>query len=218
MPTYRSPYSEASKSDQDDEESHDKRNIASIARLHSYAALKRNIQSLARDGFRFGRGQYDQDNAKRNIQSLARNGMIHKRNELIGDEYYYPFYQNPMLPETDGPFDVNEMYDYRQPVNPDALPLISRRHDEIDALLYPDSTQEMDYNGNWNFKRGTAGLPAHGLYRPTYIEPTARVKRYILSLPDVIDNNDIETFEKDDNENQDKRSVGESTVTDLFCK
>lgn len=214
LPTFRAPYNEGDKPEQEDEELHEKRNIAAIARLRSYTAIKRNIQSLARDGYRVGRGHY-QPNEKRNIASSARNGLIHKRDEIPGDEYYYPFYQNPVPPlsEIDGPFDINEVYDFQQSVNPDMLPPLSQvfKRSEAGPLVYADNTNENDYDRNWYFKRGTVGMPVHGLYRPIYMEPTSRSKRYILSLPDVMDNNEIDAPENNDheNENEDKRSVGE---------
>lgn len=47
-------------------------------------------------------------------------------------------------------------------------------------------------------------MPVHGLYRPNYVDPTVRTKRYIMSMPDVIEGNDMDNTE----ENEDKRSVG----------
>ncbi|XP_068617913.1 neuropeptide-like precursor 1 [Battus philenor] len=220
LPTFRSPYNEADKPEQEDESSPDKRNIASIARLRSYTTIKRNIQSLARDGYRVGRGQY-QPNDKRNIASLARNGMIHKRDEIIGDEYY-PIYQNSLVPmsEIDSPYDINDIYDYDQSVNPNALPPFSQifKRSVVGPLAYPDNSNEADYDRNWYLKRGTIGMPVHGLYRPIYIDPTTRTKRYILSMPDVINNNDIEATENDDNNNENKRSVDEDVGRDNFAK
>lgn len=216
LPTFRSPYDETDKQEQDDEESHEKRNMASIARLRSYSAMKRNIQALARDGYRGGRGQYNPQNDKRNLASLARNGQLHKRDQLGGDEYYYPFYQNPIPPlsEIDGPFDFNELYDLQQSINPDMFPPLSqyykRSHDVSELQADPQYMDEM--NDNWYLKRGSVGMPVHGLYRPFYAEPNTRTKRYILSMPDVIDHNDIQEPGNSDNANEDKRSVGESIV------
>ncbi|XP_030040440.2 neuropeptide-like precursor 1 [Manduca sexta] len=209
LPTYRSPYLDTDKQEPDDEQSEEKRNIASIARLRSYAAMKRNIQALARDGYRFGRGQYTQQNEKRNIAALARNGLIHKRDEANGEEYYFPFYQNPIPPlsEIDGPFDVNEMYDYQQSVNPDMLPPLSQifKRNAFLASYYNPIQKEIE--DNLSSKRGIMGLPVHGLFRPMFIDPTVRTKRYVLSLPDVLETNDI--GDKQENENEDKRSVDE---------
>ncbi|XP_013199360.2 neuropeptide-like precursor 1 [Amyelois transitella] len=216
LPTFRSPYDETDKQEQDDDESHEKRNVASIARLRSYAAMKRNIQALARDGYRAGRGQYNQPNDKRNLASLARNGMIHKKDEIGGDEYYFPFYQNPIPPlsEIDGPFDFNEMYDFQQSINPDMMPPLSqvfKKSDPAWALQLEPSAADME--NNLNFKRGIIGMPVHGLYRSVFIEPSegsVRNKRYILSLPDVLDHNDINVPENTENTNDDdKRSVDE---------
>ncbi|XP_023937559.1 neuropeptide-like precursor 1 [Bicyclus anynana] len=216
LPTFRAPYDETDKQEQDDEESHEKRNMASIARLRSYSAMKRNIQSLARDGFRFGRGQYSQSNDKRNIAALARNGLIHKKDEMIGDEYYFPFYQNPVPPlsEIDGPLDFNEMYDLQQSINPDMLPPLSQVFKRSDSNIVPDSDSmlsRMNYGDNWYPKRGSFGMPAHGLYRPIYIESSGNIrnKRSIYSIPDVIDRNDINVPEDYDSDNDDKRSVDE---------
>lgn len=212
LPTFRSPYDETDKQEQDDEASHQKRNLAAIARLRSYSAMKRNIQALARDGYRGGRGQYSQQNEKRNIQSLARNGLIHKKDDFAGDdEYYYPFYQNPIPPlsEIDGPFDFNELYDLQQSVNPDMFPPLSqvyKRNSDYDE----DRLTSGDLDSYWYLKRGSVGLPVHGLFRPNYVEPSPRTKRYILSLPDVIDRNDIHEPENSETGNDDKRSVGES--------
>ncbi|CAG4955936.1 unnamed protein product [Parnassius apollo] len=221
LPTFRSPNGEADKTEEDDDEVHDKRNIASIARLRSYSA-KRNIQALARDGYRVGRGHYNQPNDKRNIASMARNGMIHKRDEIMGDEYYYPFFQNPLPPlsEIDGPFDMNEMYDFQQSMNPDMLPPLSQvsKRSVVQPVAYPENDYETNYDRNWYLKRGTVGMPVHGLFRPIYIEPATRSKRYILSLPDVIEGNDIEATETNDNDNEDKRSVDEDEVRDNFEK
>ncbi|XP_028169143.1 neuropeptide-like precursor 1 [Ostrinia nubilalis] len=223
LPTYRSPYDETDRQEQDDEESHEKRNMASIARLRSYAAMKRNIQALARDGYRVGRGQYNQPNDKRNIAALARNGLIHKKAESNGDEYYYPFYQNPIPPlsEMDGPFDLNEMYDLQQSINPDMFPPLSRvyKRDVYGGQALNDfDEKQLEMDDNWYYKRGSLGLPVHGLFRPIYTDPTARTKRYILSLPDVIDNNEIHVPENDDG-SDDKRSVDEDMeVRDNFEK
>lgn len=211
LPTFRSPYDETDSQEQDDEESHEKRNMASIARLRSYAAMKRNIQALARDGYRVGRGQYNQPNDKRNLASLARNGLIHKKDET-GDEYYYPFYQNPIPPlsEMDGPFDFNEMYDLQQSINPDMFPPLSqvyKRDVYGNQALNDLDEKQLDMDDNWYYKRGSLGLPVHGLFRPIYTDPTTRTKRYILSLPDVMDHNDIHVSENEDGSN-DKRSVG----------
>ncbi|XP_049876256.1 neuropeptide-like precursor 1 [Pectinophora gossypiella] len=215
LPTFRSPYDETDKQEQDEDESHEKRHIASIARMRSYAVAKRNIQALARDGYRGGRGQYNQQNDKRNIQSLARSGMIHKRDEIGGDEYYYPFYQNPIPPlsEIDGPFDYNELYDLQQSINPDMFPPLSQvyKRSVVDDPLSHDYGNVIE--NNWYFKRGSMGLPAHGLYRPMYAEPNSRAKRYIMSMPDVIDRNDIHEPENTDNANEDKRSVGSIPLT-----
>lgn len=209
LPTYRSPYVDIDKQDQDDEEIQEKRNLASIARLRSYSAMKRNIQALARDGYRVGRGQYNQPNDKRNIAALARNGLLHKKDDSNGEEYYYPFYQNPIPPlsEIDGPFDLNEIYDFQQSVNPDMFPPLSQVYKRSGPLQNEYDFQKGGEN-NWYFKRGAMGMPVHGLYRPMYIEPTTRTKRYILSLPDVLETNDI--HETENNENEDKRSVGKS--------
>lgn len=216
LPTFRSPYDETDKQEQDDEESHEKRNMASIARLRSYSAMKRNIQALARDGYRGGRGQYNPQNDKRNLASLARNGQLHKRDQIGGDEYYYPFYQNPLPPlsEIDGPFDFNELYDLQQSINPDMFPPLSQYYKRSHDLFEPqaDSPYTDDMNDNWYLKRGSVGMPVHGLYRPFYAEPSTRTKRYILSMPDVIEHNDIHEPANSDNENEDKRSVGEYIV------
>lgn len=218
LPTFRSPYDETDKQEQDDEASHQKRNIASIARLRSYSAMKRNIQALARDGYRGGRGQYSQQNDKRNIQSLARNGLIHKKDDFAGDdEYYYPFYQNPIPPlsEIDGPFDFNELYDLQQSVNPDMFPPLSQVY-KRNADYDEEKLSPADLESYWYLKRGAVGLPVHGLFRPNYVEANPRTKRYILSLPDVIDNNDIsDNSENSESGNDDKRSVGESRSCDF---
>ncbi|KAM3965841.1 LOW QUALITY PROTEIN: neuropeptide-like precursor 1 [Aphomia sociella] len=222
LPTFRSPYDETDKQDdQEEEESHAKRNVASIARLRSYSAMKRNIQALARDGFRAGRGQYNQQNDKRNLAALARNGMIHKKDEVGGDEYYYPFYQNPIPPlsEIDGPYDFNEMYDYQQSVNPDMFPPLSQvfKRSSLSAQS-PMDLNQLDVDNNWYYKRGIMGMPVHGLYRPAYTEPNVRNKRYILSLPDVIDHNDINPPENESG-SDDKRSVDEdSNIREVFEK
>lgn len=207
LPTFRSPYVESDKQEQEEEESsQEKRNMASIARLRSYSAMKRNIQALARDGYRGGRGQYNQQNDKRNIAALARNGlMIHKKDEINGEEYFYPFYQNPIPPlsDIDGPLDFSELYDYQQSVNPDMFPPLSQVYKRSAYDAFPDMYGR-SYADNWSFKRGSAGMPVHGLYRPNYVDPTVRTKRYIFDMPDVIDSNDIEKPE----DNEDKRSVG----------
>ncbi|XP_053610969.1 neuropeptide-like precursor 1 [Plodia interpunctella] len=226
LPTFRSPYDETDKQEQDDDESHEKRNIASIARLRSYAAMKRNIQALARDGYRAGRGQYNQPNDKRNLASLARNGMIHKKNEMSGDEYYFPFYQNPIPPlsEIDGPYDLNEMYDFQQSINPDMLPPLSQVFKRTNPLWLPQTDPaEFEVENNINYKRGVMGMPVHGLYRPAIMEPnegSVRNKRYILSLPDVLDHNDVNVPENNENTNDDdKRSVDEDNdVRETFEK
>lgn len=208
LPTFRSPYDETDTQEQDDD-SHEKRNMASIARLRSYSAMKRNIQALARDGYRPGRGQYSQQNDKRNLASLARNGLIHKRDE-IGDEYYYPFYQNqlPPLSEIDGPFDFNELYDFQQSINPDMFPPLSQVYKRSLDDSYESDAEYQNRLQNWYLKRGSVGMPVHGLYRPIYIQPSVRTKRYILTLPDVIDRNDLNDGESSDDINDDKRSVG----------
>lgn len=206
MPTYRSPYVEAEKQDPNQDESQEKRNVASIARLRSYAAMKRNIQALARDGYRVGRGQYNPSNDKRNIASLARNGlMIHKKDEANEDEYYYPFYQNsiPPLSEIDHPFDINEIYDYQQSVNPDMFPAMSQLYKRSANEPYYDDYVPKDIDSSY-FKRTFAGLPNHGLYRPNYFEQNPRNKRYSMTFPETdldenVDQNEIE---------EDKRSVG----------
>lgn len=216
LPTYRSPYDETDKQETDDDESHEKRNVASIARLRSYAAMKRNIQALARDGYRVGRGQYNQQTDKRNIAALARNGLIHKKDEGNGDEYFYPFYQNPIPPlsEMDGPFDYNELYDLQQSVNPDMFPPLSQVYKRNVYFQPPTEffTNQMDMDDNWSYKRGSVGLPVHGLYRPIYTDPNTRTKRYILSLPDVMDHNDVNVPENTEG-NDDKRSVGSIPLT-----
>ncbi|KOB73395.1 Neuropeptide-like 1 [Operophtera brumata] len=207
LPTFRSPYTDGDKQENEEEESsQEKRNMASIARLRSYAAMKRNVQALARDGYRVGRGQHNQQNEKRNIAAMARNGMfIGKRDmEVNGDEYYYPFYQNPIPPlsEIDGPFDYNELYDFQQSVNPDMFPPLSQVY-KRSGFQFQDMNDGQRLADNWSFKRGSVGMPVHGLYRPNYVDPTVRTKRYILTMPDVIEGNDIENTE----ENEDKRSV-----------
>lgn len=213
LPTYRSPFESDDKKDSEDEESsHEKRNMASIARLRSYSAVKRNIQALARDGYRLGRNQ--QQNDKRNVQSLARNGLLHKKDSADEEEYYYPFYQNPIPPvtEIDGPLDEIELYNYLQSIHPDMFPPLSQVIKRDTSVPQDDFLQS--YNGEdphrdnyWYFKRGAQGMPIHGLMRPNYVE-TTRAKRYILSLPNVIDDNDIDVPEIADAENNDKRSVG----------
>lgn len=179
--------------------------------------IKRNIQALARDGYRPGRGQNSQQNEKRNVQALARNGMLHKKNDIVsGDEYYFPFYQNPVPPlsEIDGPFDYNELYDLQQSVNPDMFPPLSQVYKRgVIEPLFDGYRNQMD--DNWSLKRGAGGMPVHGLYRPFFAEPTARTKRYILSLPDVIENNDIHEPENSDID-EDKRSVGELKTYDFL--
>lgn len=207
LPTYRSPYVEAEKQDPNQDESQEKRNVASFARLRSYAAMKRNIQALARDGYRVGRGQYNPSNDKRNIAALARNGLlIHKKDEANEDEYYYPFYQNsvPPLNELDRPFDINEIYDYQQSVNPDMFPPMSQIY-KRSAYDYYENFTPKDMNDNSYLKRTLVGLPNHGLYRPNYFEQNPRSKRYVLTLPEPesderLDQNEIEG---------EKRSVGE---------
>ncbi|XP_063386400.1 neuropeptide-like precursor 1 isoform X3 [Cydia fagiglandana] len=230
LPTFRAPYDEADKQDADDGESHEKRNLASIARLRSYSAMKRNIQALARDGgYRgSGRAQYSQQADKRNVAALARNGMIHlhKKDMPGGDEYYFPFYQNPVEPPSD--IDANEIYDWQQIVNPDMFPPLSqvyKRGGPMPQSEY-ENPDENDYAGygtpsemddNWYFKRGSAGLPVLGMYRPTIGDQSTRTKRYILSLPDVIDRNDI--HDSEDTENEDKRSVDDDDdVREKFAK
>ncbi|KAJ8715035.1 hypothetical protein PYW08_005016 [Mythimna loreyi] len=221
LPTYRSPYVEADKQDQNQEESQEKRNMASIARLRSYAAMKRNIQALARDGYRVGRGQYNPSNDKRNIAALARNGLLHKKDEATEDEYYFPFYQNPIAPlsEIDHPLDVNEMFDFQQSMNPDMFPSMSQVFKRSPFETYYDYYGQKD-GDNPYFKRSFAGSPVHGLYRPNYFEPTTRTKRYVMPYPDdlegdeVIEQNDIEgekrSVDDDDEirENYEKRHIG----------
>lgn len=226
LPTFRSPYDETDK--HENEEEHEKRNIASIARLRSFTAMKRNIQALARDGYRGGRGGqiYNGNNDKRNIQSLARNGLIHKKADPSGEEYYYPYYQNsiPPLSELDGPIDYNELYDLQQSINPDLLPPLSQVYKRNYFLndYHPDYYNQNEYDPTSDFsnKRGAFGSPVHGVFRSTFIEPNSRVKRYILSLPDVIDHNDIPLPENEEMENQDKRSVGKHlrTFVVIFTK
>lgn len=208
LPTYRSPYVEAEKQDQNQDETQEKRNVASIARLRSYAAMKRNIQALARDGYRVGRGQYNPSNDKRNIAALARNGLIHKKEDANEDEYYFPIYQNPIAPvsEIDHPFDINEMYDYQQSINPDMFPSMSQVYKRSQYEPYYDYYNQKDLNDNY-FKRSFAGSPVHGLYRPNYFEPTSRTKRYVLSLPDNVDGDEM--IDQNDIEAGEKRSVGE---------
>lgn len=220
LPTFRSPYDETDKQE-DEDESHEKRNIASMARLRSYATMKRNIQALARDGYRTGRGggQYGQQNDKRNIQSLARNGYLLKKNDENVEEHYYPFYQNsiPPLSEVDGPLDYNELYDLQQSMNPDLLPPLSQVIKRNAPGSYymndiPENYRQSDFGpSNLDFysKRGTFGLPVHGVFRANFPEANPRSKRYILSLPDVIDRNDVPAPDNEDFDNQDKRSVGE---------
>ncbi|CAG4955930.1 unnamed protein product [Parnassius apollo] len=179
LPTFRSPNGEADKTEEDDDEVHDKRNIASIARLRSYSA-KRNIQALARDGYRVGRGHYNQPNDKRNIASMARNGMIHKRDEIMGDEYYYPFFQNPLPPlsEIDGPFDMNEMYDFKQSMNPDMLPPLSQvfKRSVVQPVAYPENDYETNYDRNWYLKRGTVDKDkVHDNFEKRHIGSLARL-------------------------------------------
>ncbi|CAF4930645.1 unnamed protein product [Pieris macdunnoughi] len=217
LPTFRAPYSDTDQQNQEDDEVHEKRNLASLARLRSYTTMKRNIQALARDGFRFGRGQYSQPNDKRNVAALARNGLLHKRDELAGDEYYFPFYQNPVPPlsEVEGPYDFNEIYDYQQSLNPEMyapLQQISKRSDV--GLAPTDSMNRLDSDANWYYKRGVVGMPVHGLYRPVFIDTngTPRNKRSIYSIPDVIDHNDIPDYES---ENDDKRSVDEEMLNNF---
>ncbi|CAB3234032.1 unnamed protein product [Arctia plantaginis] len=206
LPTYRSPYVEAEKQDPNQDESQEKRNVASIARLRSYAAMKRNIQALARDGYRVGRGQYNPSNDKRNIASLARNGlMIHKKDEANEDEYYFPFYQNsiPPLSEIDRPLDANEIYDYQQSVNPDMFPAMSQLYKRSAYEPYYDNYVPKDTD-NSNFKRTFAGLPNHGLYRPNYFEQNPSNKRYVMTFPEA----DVDESEDQNEIEGDKRSVG----------
>ncbi|XP_047032263.1 neuropeptide-like precursor 1 isoform X2 [Helicoverpa zea] len=222
LPTYRSPYVETDKQDQNQDESQEKRNMASIARLRSYAAMKRNIQALARDGYRVGRGQYNPSNDKRNIAALARNGLLHKKDEANEEEYYFPFYQNPIAPltEIDHPLDVNEMYDFQQSINPDMFPSMSQVYKRSPFEPYYDYYNQKD-NDNSYFKRSFAGSPVHGLYRPNYNEPNPRTKRYVLPYPDLmegdeaVEQNDIEgekrSVDDDDDdvrENFEKRHIG----------
>ncbi|XP_026725559.1 neuropeptide-like precursor 1 isoform X2 [Trichoplusia ni] len=217
LPTYRSPYVEAEKQDQNQDETQEKRNVASIARLRSYAAMKRNIQALARDGYRVGRGQYNPSNDKRNIAALARNGLIHKKEDANEDEYYFPFYQNPIAPvsEIDHPFDINEMYDYQQSINPDMFPSMSQVYKRSQYEPYYDYYNQKDLNDNY-FKRSFAGSPVHGLYRPNYFEPTSRTKRYVLSLPDNVDEDEM--IDQNDIEAGEKRSVDHDVIRDNFEK
>lgn len=210
LPTYRSPYVETDKPEQEDEQSQDKRNMASIARLRSYSTMKRNIQALARDGYRVGRGLYNLQEEKRNIAALARNRLLHKKDGTNGEEIYYPFYQNSLpseMSEIEGPFDTNEMNDIEQSVNPDLFPTMSQVYKRSAIESAQGYFNQKGDESNWYFKRGSMGLPVHGLYRPMYIDPTVRTKRYILSLPDEINTNDIN--DKTGSENEDKRSVGE---------
>lgn len=218
LPTFRSPYDETDKQE-DDNDGSEKRNIASIARMRSYGT-KRNIQALARDGYKGGRGgpNSQQSLDKRNIQALARNGYIHKKDDQMGDEYFYPFYQNsiPPLSEVDGPIDYNELYDLQQSINPDLLMPLSqvyKRNYMDDYADMPYSQSEFgDVYPDWYNKRGSFGSPVHGVYRSSHAEPASRVKRYILSLPDILDRNDVPLPENDDVDNQDKRSVGKLDV------
>lgn len=211
LPTYRSPYVEADKQDQDQDESQEKRNVASIARLRSYAAMKRNIQALARDGYRVGRGQYNPSNDKRNIAALARNGLLHKKDEANEEEYYFPFYQNPIAPlsEIDHPLDVNEMFDFQQSVNPDMFPSMSQVFKRTPFDPYYDYYNQKEYDNSY-FKRSFAGSPIHGLYRPNYFEPTTRTKRYVMPYPDPMEGD--EGIEQNDIEGE-KRSVGSIPLT-----
>lgn len=208
LPTYRSPYVETDKQDQNQDESQEKRNMASIARLRSYTAMKRNIQALARDGYRVGRGQYNPSNDKRNIAALARNGLLHKKDEANEEEYYFPFYQNPIAPlsEIDHPFDVNEMYDFQQSVNPDMFPSMSQVFKRSPFEPYYEYYNQKDMSDNPYFKRTFAGSPVHGLYRPNYFEPTTRTKRYVLSFPDTMEGD--EPVDENDIDSGEKRSVG----------
>lgn len=207
LPTYRSPYVETDKQDQNQDESQEKRNMASIARLRSYAAMKRNIQALARDGYRGGRGQYNPSNDKRNIAALARNGLLHKKDEATEDEYYFPFYQNPIAPlsEIDHPLDANEMYDIQQSVNPDMFPSISQLFKRSPFEPYYDYNSVRDNDISY-FKRSFVGSPVHGLYRPNYNEPTTRTKRYVMPYPESLEGDEM--IEQNDIDGE-KRSVGE---------
>lgn len=207
LPTYRSPYGDADKEDQNQDESQEKRNMASIARLRSYAAMKRNIQALARDGYRVGRGQYNPSNDKRNIAALARNGLLNKKDEATENEYYFPFYQNPIAPlsEIDHPLDVNEMYDFQQSMNPDMFPSMSQVYKRSPFEPYYDYYSPKDYDNSY-FKRSSAGSPVHGLYRPNYLEPNTRTKRYVMPYPDLLEGDEM--IEQNDIDGE-KRSVGE---------
>ncbi|KAF9416834.1 hypothetical protein HW555_005964 [Spodoptera exigua] len=217
LPTYRSPYVEADKQDQNQDESQEKRNVASIARLRSYAAMKRNIQALARDGYRVGRGQYNPSNDKRNIAALARNGLLHKKDEANEEEYYFPFYQNPIAPlsEIDHPLDANEMFDFQQSVNPDMFPSMSQVFKRTPFDPYYDYYNQKEYDNSY-FKRSFAGSPNHGLYRPNYFEPSPRTKRYVMPYPDPVEED--EGIEQNDIEGE-KRSVDDDDeVRDNFEK
>ncbi|XP_050665806.1 neuropeptide-like precursor 1 [Leptidea sinapis] len=219
LPTFTAPNEDADKQEEQDDQAQEKRNLASIARFRSYAAIKRNVQALARDGYRFGRGQY-QSNDKRSLASLARNGLIHKKNGVIGDEYYLPFYQNsiPPLSQIDGPYDINELYDYQQSINPDMFPplqQLAKRGDAEFTLPTSEYLHRFDQDENFNYKRGIVGMPVHGLYRPVFIDGNGnqRNKRSIFSIPDVVDRNDISLPEDYDTQYDDKRSVGSIPLT-----
>ncbi|KAJ2945594.1 hypothetical protein O0L34_g418 [Tuta absoluta] len=214
LPTFSSPYDETDKTEEEQDGSHEKRHIASIARMRSYSAMKRNVQALARDGYRGGRSQLQQD--KRNIQAMARNGMINKKDE-VGGEYYYPFFQNPIPPlsEIDGPFDYNELYDYQQSVNPDMFPPLSQVYKRSAAADEEAFQNQLD---DWYLKRAAVGMPMHGLYRPTYVDMNSRSKRYVMSIPDEIEHNGINDAPNPDNANEDKRSVDDSDTLEMFEK
>lgn len=186
LPTLRAPY------DRDDGQQQDS----------DVSEEKRNIQALARDGYRFSKTQQNDD--KRTLSSLARNGYLHKRDPNDNQEYYYPFYQNqiPPLSELDGPIDYRELYDYQQSVNPDMFPPL----DQVFKRSEPAGIHDNAYN-NWFYKRADAGMPMHGLYRSG-----VRPKRYILSMPDYLDWNDMNPPEDEDPQENDKRSVGKYFV------
>ncbi|VVC92098.1 unnamed protein product, partial [Leptidea sinapis] len=86
LPTFTAPNEDADKQEEQDDQAQEKRNLASIARFRSYAAIKRNVQALARDGYRFGRGQY-QSNDKRSLakHSSDKNFGIGTLNDLPND-------------------------------------------------------------------------------------------------------------------------------------
>ncbi|GBP31894.1 Neuropeptide-like 1 [Eumeta japonica] len=216
LPTFRSPYDDTDKHEEEDD-GHDKRNLASIARMRSYAVMKRNIQALARDGYRGGR-QSSQQNNKRNIASLARSGFIHKRGDSNIDEYYYPFYQNsvPPLSEMDGPLDDNEVYDFQQSINPDFFPPLAQVYKRSQSMYFDQNDENegayenQNYLNDVSFKRGAVGLPVQGLFRSAYVDPSYRTKRYILSLPEPIDQNNLPLPDVEDTNVEDKRSVDEN--------